>query len=187
MLKPIWKNFFLILLFFLLAAPGRAGYPYLLEGFENQINWDADPESPATGREVSETQATEGKHSLKLFFKSVSKAGKASFSHWETLDLSPYGALLLDLYNPTDLPDLKMGIVIFTEAGDHEFITPPLEKGWNKIRVDLTQPVFSTSASNYKPVGYLVDRGGVGGLEINLYPGAEEEGAVYLDNVRLEP
>jgi hypothetical protein len=132
---------------------------------------------------------TEGVHGLKLDFTAVTPTARAVWYHSENLDWSPYGSLILDVYNPTDLPGLKLGIAITTTDRylEHEAYTEPLAPGWNRdIRIDLKAPVFSSAASDYKPVGHLVGRGEVKGVSLHLYPGSATAGWITVDNLRLE-
>ena len=180
-----------ILLLFLLLVPAAAGasHPYLWEGFEREINWDANTGTAATGRIVDGEIFSEGTRSLKLPFRTVAPSGWGSWGRNQDLDWSPFGALVLDIYNPTDLPNIRLGVVI--TAGDnwvaHEAFTPPLAKGWNRdVRIELKKAVFSSPASDYKPVGHLIQRGQVHRIGLNIYPGAVADGAVNIDNIRLE-
>ena len=158
------------------------------EGFEREINWEAYTSTAATARIVDDTIHSEGAHSLKLLFHTVANAHKAVYSRGVSANWSPFGALLLDVYNPTDLAGLTLGVVV--QGGDwveYEYRTPPLAKGWNRdVRVDFLQRHFSSAATHYKPIGYLTGRGEVKSLQIVVYPGTDAEGAVYLDNLRLE-
>ena len=66
-------------LFLIAGLPvlAHAGYEFAWEGFEREINWDAETGSAATGRILDDTKFSEGSHSLKLLFNSVAKAGRA--------------------------------------------------------------------------------------------------------------
>jgi hypothetical protein len=169
---------------------GESGrYAYLFDGFERELLWEASTGTAATGRILDSALATEGRNSLKLTFKSVAPAGKAIFYRSLTADWSPFGALLVDIYNPTDLPNLKVGIVIVSSGRwlAHEFITPALTPGWNRnIRVDLKGRCFSSMASDFQPTGFLVGRGQVNNLQFIVYPGRATEGEINVDNIRLE-
>jgi len=169
------------------SEPDR--YDYLFDGFERELLWEASTGTAATGRILDPAIATEGRNSLKLTFKSVAPAGKAICYRSLTADWSPFGALLVDIYNPTDLPNLKVGIMIVTTGRwlAHEFITTPLAKGWNRnVRVDLKGRCFSSVASDFQPTGFLAGRGEVQSLQIIAYPGEAAEGEINIDNIRLE-
>ncbi len=173
----------------LLPAAAGAASEYVWEGFEREINWDFDGSSAATGRVLDEENRTEGKHGLKLLYKSVAAAGRAVYGHGENLDWSPYGALLLDIYVPKGQAGLKVGVVIQTTDRwlSHEAYTPPLAGGWNRdLRIDLKGSVFSSAASDFKPVGYLIGRDEVKRVGLNVYPGSATEGFVTVDRLRLE-
>lgn len=172
-------------------APGsvEAGRYYLWEGFEREINWEAKEDSAATARVVDPEFVSEGSQSLKLTFNAVTESARAVYDREQDLDWSPYGALVFDVYNPTDLEGLRIGFVIATTEKEigHEAVTGPLAPGWNRnIRIALTEPIFKTAAADYRPVGYLVGRGDVREVKFLVYPGAPARGAVHLDNVRLE-
>ncbi len=183
-----------ILVIALLAALGcpsfvRAGRTYLWEGFEREINWAAETDTAATGQVVDPEFFTEGGHSLKLLFNASAASARAEYKREETFDWSPYGAILLDVYVPADLPDFRVGVEVETTDKElkHQALSPPLAKGWNRdVRIDLTAPIFSSVASDWRPVGYLVGRGDIRKVEFHLLPGAAVSGAVRLDNVRLE-
>ncbi|MEK7474083.1 MAG: hypothetical protein AAB152_00475 [Candidatus Coatesbacteria bacterium] len=173
----------------LLACNACAESGYVWEGFEREINWDPDASSAATGRVLDPAQATEGKHGLKLDFTAVTPSARAVWYRSENLDWSPYGALLLDVYNPTDLPALKLGVSIATTDRylGHETLTAPLQPGWNRdVRIDLKARTFSSAASDYRPVGYLIGRGAVKLVSLHVYPGSATSGWVTVDNMRLE-
>lgn len=173
---------------FLAASTLFQASQFAWEGFEREINWEAHTNTAATARIVDESLFTEGGHSLKLLFRTVANAHKAVYGRGVNANWLPYGALVLDVYNPTDLPNLTLGVVI--QGGDwvgYEYRTPPLAKGWNKdVRVDLLKRHFSSYATQFRPTAWLAGRGDVKGLQLIVYPGADAEGAVYLDNVRLE-
>ncbi len=178
-----------ILVFFLSAGSAGAASDFLWEGFEREINWSAIPGTSASGRLLDADTFTEGSHSLKLVFRAVTASGKAVYARTQSLDWSRYGALVFDVYNPTDLENMKIGIEIGTSERfvSHEFITPPLEKGWNRnVRVELKKPVFSTAGSNYRPVGFLANRNDIRFVAFIVYPGEESEGSINVDNLRLE-
>ena len=171
------------------VAGGSDRYDYLFDGFERETLWYADTGSAATGRFLDNASVSEGRHSLKLTFKSVGPAGKAVYSRDASADWSSFGALLLDIYNPTDLAGMRCGIVVFSSGRylAHEYITPPLVKGWNRnIRVDLKARCFSLASSEYNPTSYLTGRGDVKSVQIIVYPGASAEGEINIDNIRLE-
>ncbi len=173
----------------LLSGALHAGYEFAWEGFEREINWDAQTGSAATGRVVNDTIFSEGGHSLKLLFNSVAKAGRAVYSRFLTADWSPYGALIFDVYNPTDLSNIQVAVLILSTDRylAHEYLLPPLHKGWNRsLRVDLKAKKFSSTASDYQPAAYLVGRGEIKAMQFLIYPGTAAEGALYLDNLRLE-
>lgn len=167
----------------------RAQSVWLFDGFEHEINWGADTASAATGRVVDAEQHTEGGHALKLLYKSVAKGGRAIYWHYETLDWSPYGALLLDVYNPASSTDLVCSVVLSTTDNfiAHEYFLPPLHPGWNRdLRVPLTGYGYSSPATDYKPVGFLVGRNQIQMIQLVVYPAAGAEGSVDVDNLRLE-
>jgi len=166
-----------------------AGRIYLWEGFEREINWAAETDTAATGQVVDSEFFTEGGHSLKLLFNASAASARAEYEREEAQDWSPYGAILFDIYIPADMPDFRAGVEVETTDNKlkHQALSPPLVKGWNRdVRIDLTAPVFSSVASDWRPVGYLVGRGDIRKVEIHLLPGMAASGAVYLDNVRLE-
>jgi hypothetical protein len=183
-----------ILIFSLLAAlicPSfvRAGQLYLWEGFEREINWAAETDTAATGQVVDSEFFTEGGHSLRLLFNASSASARAEYEREETMDWSPYGAILFDVYVPAGLPDFRMGVEVETTDNKlkHQALTPPLAKGWNRdVRIDLTARVFSSAATDWRPVGNLVGRGDIRKVEFHLLPGTAVSGAACLDNVRLE-
>ena len=148
----------------MVACNAHAGAVYIWEGFEREINWNANTSTAATGRVLDDEHFTEGVHGLKLDFEAMTASARAVWDHSENLDWSPYGVLLLDVYNPTDLPDVRLGIAVTTTDQwlEHEACTAPLKPGWNRdVRINLKAPVFSSAASDFKPVGYLVGRGEV--------------------------
>jgi len=188
--RPPFRGLLVLVAFpVLLAGTVRAGYLYPWEGFEREINWEPQNGTAATGREVDAEHFTEGGHSLKLLFESVAQSGRAVYNRVQTMDWSPFGAMLVDVYNPTDIAGLRLGVVLTTTDRwiSYEYITPPLQKGWNRdVRVDLLAPLFSSGSSDYRPVDYLAGRGEVKMVGFEVYPGEAAEGEVEVDNVRLE-
>jgi hypothetical protein len=160
---------------------------YLWEGFEREINWEAETDSAATGRQVSEEFASQGSHSLRVAFESSADSAEAEYGLEGWWDWSRYETLTFDVYNPTELENIRLGVVI--KGGDwrdYEFRTPPLKPGWNKdIAIELRQPVFLTEASNYERKGYLIKRNDVNELKLLIYPGEATSGALHVDNFRL--
>ncbi|MES2200768.1 MAG: hypothetical protein V4498_00800 [candidate division FCPU426 bacterium] len=166
----------------------RADSSFLWEGFEREVNWFAEDRSAASGRAVDSAHASEGSHSLKMMFKTSSKSGRAVYTRMEKMDWSPYAALVLDIYNPSGIEDLKASVIITSTEHwiQHEAALPPLSPGWNRdLKVDLTKAQFSSPASSYKPIGYLVGRGEIQSVSLALEPGVEADSAVYADNLRL--
>ncbi len=172
-------------------VPCRAGaaYEYLWEGFEREINWQADTGSAATGRQIDTSYASEGEHSLRLAFKSTAESSEAYYEYGDFMDWSQYGALIFDIYNPTELENIRLSVEIV--SGDrwlaHEYEVPALKQGWNRdVRVELREAVFFSEASNYEAQGYLVERSKIRELKFVIYPGEAAEGHLFLDNIRLE-
>jgi len=171
------------------ACNARAGSVYVWEGFEREINWDAATTTAATGRVLDPANSTEGVQGLKLDWTAVTPSARAVYTRSEDLDWSPYGTLILDVYNPVDLPGLKFAVSLVTTNRylAHEAVTGPLAPGWNRdVRVDLKGRAFSSAASDYKPVGYLIGRGEVKSVSLQVYPGSATTGWVTVDNIRLE-
>jgi hypothetical protein len=183
----IQKAFFVLCL--ALCLPTAAASTFLWEGFEHELNWWANDDSAATGRILDSENFSEGGHSLKLPFRAVASSARAAASRWEDMDWSPYGSLLFDAYNPTDLPAMRCVVVIFTGTNwvQYETLLPPLAKGWNRdLKVDLKAKIFRSSDTAFRETGYLVGRGEVKGVSFGVEPGQAAEGAVYFDNIRLE-
>lgn len=171
-----------------LASPGDAGHEFAWEGFEREIDWHADTSSAATGRAVEEEIRSEGARSLKLMFKAVAKGGRAVYSRSLDADWSPYGTLVLDVYNPTGLGGLRCAVLITTTSRwlAHEYRLPPLAPGWNRdLAVDLKSKRFICAASDYRPAGHLVARDEMRSVGFVVYPGAVAEGSLAIDNIRL--
>ena len=165
-----------------------AGHPYLWEGFEREINWGNSDGAATVDRQVVPGEATEGTRALKILFKTSAPSAWAGVVRKEDLDWSPYGTLLLDVYNPTGLDNVRVSIVIESGEEDvsHEYYLLVLGQGWNRdLRVNLLEPAFISAASNYQPRGYLVGRSAVGRVAIRVYPGEPATGFVLVDNIRL--
>ncbi len=159
------------------------------EGFERELGWFAESDSAATGRSLDGTLVTEGARSLKLEFRTSAASGKAAYAIYRSMDWTPYGAMLLDIYNPPGQEGVRVAVKVVTTDQwlGHEFLTPPLAAGWNRdVRVEFKAPAWSTAASEYRPTGYLVGRGEVNMVSVLVYPGAAMTGSVQLDNIRLE-
>jgi hypothetical protein len=184
------KSFRFILLFlsFGLASSLQARYLYLLEGFEREINWEVESDSAAVGRVVDDQHFTEGGHGLKLLVNASSASARGVYKRRGSLDLSPYRALLLDVYNPAPLANARVSVLFRTdEDGSYEAFSPPLKPGWNKdVRLDFDKPVFASGETGWKPEGFLKDRNQIKQLRLNVYPGETGQMSVTVDNLRLE-
>ncbi len=174
----------------LLALPALAGTPvWLWEGFEREINWEADTGSAATGRTIETAEVTEGAQALRLDWTSPGPGGRAVLEWKESLDWSAYGALVLDVFNGAAHDGLKLTLVLETTDRElrHEISTEPLAPGWNRdIRIDLTAKKFASAAGNWEPRGYLVGRGRIEELSLVARPGESGTGWLVLDQLRLE-
>jgi len=170
------------------CAASAAGHPYLWEGFEREILWESGNGAATVDRQVASGEATEGARAIRILFKSSAKSAWADVRREEDLDWSPYGTFLLDVFNPTDLENVRVSVVIESGGEDisHEYFLPVLAKGWNRdLRVNLLEPAFISAASNYQPRGYLVGRSEVSKVAIRVYPGEVATGSVLVDNLRL--
>lgn len=162
---------------------------YLWEGFEREVNWEADTGSAATGRTLETANVTEGRQALRLDWTSPGPAGRATLGWNESLDWSPFGALVLDVWNGADHPGLVLMLVLETTGRElrHEVRTTPLAPGWNRdVRIDFTSKQFASAAGNWEPRGYLVGRGEIEELRLVALPGEAGPGHLLLDNLRLE-
>jgi hypothetical protein len=171
-----------------LPAVVHASDTYLWEGFEHELNWSKNDDSAATGRVLDSSIASEGSHSLKILYKTVAASGRAAVSRWEDMDWSPYGKFLFDVYYPGDLPDFRPVLVLYTTSRwvQYEVKLPPLTHGWNHLEVDLRSKNFLSSDTSFRREGYLVGRGEMKGVSFAFEPGQADEGAVYVDNLRLK-
>src|SRR6185503_11735985 len=69
----------------------------------------------------------------------------------------------------------------------HETYVEHLTPGWNRgIRIDLKDHIWSSAASDFKPVGHLVGRGDVKRVALHVYPGSATSGFLTVDHLRLE-
>lgn len=169
-------------------CPAAASSGYVWEGFERELNWEAETSSAATGRVLDPEHFTEGTHGLRLAYQAVADSARAVYAHGESLDWSPYGALVFDVFNPTDLPGLKIGVVVTTTGRwlAHEAYLTGLQPGWNRdLRVDFRDARWSSAASDFKPVGHLVGRGEVNRVALHVYPGSATAGFLTIDHLRL--
>lgn len=180
----------LIFIFVLgIISKGSASYIYVWEGFERELNWSSQGSSSATGRAMDKEHVSEGARSLKMFFRTTSETARAYFSQTRNQNWASFGSMVFDVYNPTDIEGLRIGVSLSTTSQyiTHEALAPALKKGWNKnIRIDFHEHVFASSASDYEHTGILIGRGDIRSVNFVILPGQAAEGILHLDNVRLE-
>ncbi len=170
------------------SEAAQGGYVYFWESFERELNWKVDWQTSGYGRQLDEHYASEGGRSLKLSFYAKSDSARAGYYIDEEMDWTSYERVLLDIYNPTELENVRVDVVIRTGDGwvSHEYTVPPLKKGWNKnVSVDLLAPEFRSELSAWRSKGYLAERGEVKSFGVTVYPGAPGNGNLSLDNIRL--
>jgi hypothetical protein len=171
-------------------APTKARSAYLWEGFEHEINWEAGDGAATVDRQVTGDETTEGARALRILFKAATPAAWAGATRKESMDWSPYGAVVLDLWVPEGLAGARASLVIQTGEEDkvtHEAFLPTLHAGWNRdLRVDLLAATWLSAASNYEPHGWLRGRSDVRKVTVRFYPGAPATGGAVVDRIRLE-
>ncbi|MCE5300697.1 MAG: hypothetical protein LLG37_07485 [Spirochaetia bacterium] len=133
---------------------------------------------------VSPSRASEGKNSLKLYYKDLPNKFGAEYTAATSMDLSQYDYMVFDVYNPGRQGKYAVAIKMNnTEGTWYETKEYVLYPGWNKnIRIDLTGDDWKTVSSNWQNNITITDRSNVKNIYFIITK--LTEGVVYMDNFR---
>lgn len=186
------KDFFPLLIAFLLllALPAWSlaqATVTLLDDFEApRTTWQPGKaptyqDSSAQSVALTAEHAT-GKQALALQFRKDEKP-KAIFLLERPLDLSQAPILEFDLFNPG--AGAEVAIALSTGSGWewHESTSAPLKQGAQTVAFDLTSNQFKTARSNWTFGVSVAKPAETQRLALIIIP--TDDGAVYLDNLRL--
>ena len=167
-------------------SPGRERSFFMLEDFEDETEWAVDSAEDHAELLPEEKNITHGKRALKIKYWAWGRY-KAQIRKETDYDFNRVTHLKIDIFNPSEDPEVSFGFAFRTRHANRFFETLPikLEKGWNYgIVVPLNKKAFKKTygADTYRfwrEAKWRVTR-----IMVQFFEGNDPQNEVIVDNLR---
>jgi hypothetical protein len=167
-------------------TPAKERSFYLLESFEDVQEWAVDSAENHADLSPDDVNLTEGSGALKIRYWSKGR-GKAQIRKEVDYNFAAITHLMIDIFNPSDDPNVTFGFAFRTQIGDRFFETVPIKlaKGWNQgLVVPLNKKMIKETygADTYRL--WQESKGYVTRIMLQFYEGKQPGNEVIVDNLR---